>query len=1108
MSIYNRKKSLKALFRISLLAVLLLCLIPLHKASAASGEAAVQAGKPSFTDLASDSPLYPYVRYLTDKGIINGFPDGTFRPAESVTRAQAAKIAVLAKGLHPVKDVSPTYSDVPAGYWAFGEIEAATKEGLLRGYPDGTFNPDGTITRAEAITLLLRLSGGELSGNDIVIGDIGRDHWAYRAVITAVEAGLVELPADKLFKPDLAFRRGDLARGLSALFTLGPSLRQTELTGKLAVKKGEVTLTAENGASREVAGETRVGAGTKIITRHNSQAEIAFDDGSGILIDANTEISIVKATGFAYMRSDGSPGTAVDRLEIELKKGKIFGALASRYEKAETSGENKTSFTGGGKEKYITLASTNFSPGFAGILLAENETPGTESQETAWWQEPYSERERVVVDMPWGVCGIRGTFWMNQVSSTGQSTALITGKAVVTAGGKSVTLTGGQSTTITSSGAYPTPPAALTQADKQSWAAVKGWVEERAREIQNNLPVPPAPAVLPPEVPVEQPTAPVEQQQQETAGLAGKIIETFEQDTTGTATTTGSSGNGGSSGGNSNTQIVTAINILNNVITLTFNKAVSEAHIDDTGAWFPVVTLADGIKYKIWIVDSSNDYSMCLHSVSYTPGKNTVDIITFGAMPGKEYKLTVYKGEQFEETVMNSSFTFPEDNTAPTFAAGYPRTENLTENSVDLLVLTNELGTAYYVVLRAQDANDWAPSSAAGVKQWALNPEDDAYSNVTSWSGDFFLSDIESRATVNYLIGGTEYIVYVVAEDESENITGIETISFATPQDNTAPEFATGYPEVTNITAGSVDLSLKINEFGTAYYVALSVNDAVYAPSTAGEVKQWALNPQNSPPNITSWSGSYDWMEPDEEEIVTIYGLEAGAAYNIYMAIEDMSGNLNETFATIQVMTAGGTVVHFNDANLEAAVRDALGKLDGDITSADMAGLTYLSAADRGIADLTGLEYAVNLQELDIWSNQITGISPLAGLTTLQKLELSGNQISDISPLSNLSNLLFLNLGSNQISAISALAGLTGLQDLRLNENQISNIAALADLKNLQYLDLQKNQVSDLAPLVANSGLGEGDIVDLTGNPLDTTPGSQNMLDIQALQARGVNVAY
>ena len=79
-----------------------------------------------------------------------------------------------------------------------------------------------------------------------------------------------------------------------------------------------------------------------------------------------------------------------------------------------------------------------------------------------------------------------------------------------------------------------------------------------------------------------------------------------------------------------------------------------------------------------------------------------------------------------------------------------------------------------------------------------------------------------------------------------------------------------------------------------------------------------------------------------------------------------------------------------------STLRSALGKPTGPITSTDMETLTSLYAPDSNIADLTGLEYATNLQRLWLHNNQITDIDALGGLESLQILNLSGNQIVQI----------------------------------------------------------------------------------------------------------------
>ncbi|MDV4343621.1 tandem-95 repeat protein [Methanoculleus sp. YWC-01] len=202
---------------------------------------------------------------------------------------------------------------------------------------------------------------------------------------------------------------------------------------------------------------------------------------------------------------------------------------------------------------------------------------------------------------------------------------------------------------------------------------------------------------------------------------------------------------------------------------------------------------------------------------------------------------------------------------------------------------------------------------------------------------------------------------------------------------------------------------------------------------------------------------------------------------------------LSDGFAVVAV----SEVVTFNDPGLEAAVREALGKPVGDITAEDMAGLDTLNADWRGISDLSGLEYATNLQGLNLRYNfQISDLGPLAGLTNLQTLFLDHNQISDLSPLTGLTSLQHLGLGVNQISDLSPLAGLTNLRDLDLAGNQISDLGPLADLTNLQHLYLSGNQISDLGPLAGLMNLQTLDLYTNQISDLGPLTGLANLQDL------------
>jgi Leucine-rich repeat (LRR) protein len=181
--------------------------------------------------------------------------------------------------------------------------------------------------------------------------------------------------------------------------------------------------------------------------------------------------------------------------------------------------------------------------------------------------------------------------------------------------------------------------------------------------------------------------------------------------------------------------------------------------------------------------------------------------------------------------------------------------------------------------------------------------------------------------------------------------------------------------------------------------------------------------------------------------------------------------NVNSAYTTITVngnysITANfvlGDWLFFPDPNLEAALRAAIGKPTGHIYESDLEGLTAFSATHRSIANLSGLEYCINLISLDLRDNQIGDISALAGLTKLEWLDLSYNLISDISPLASLTNLKWLYLYNNEIVDVSPLAGLTKLLYLYVQSNQIVDISPLASLTNLTRLLLFTNQISDIS---------------------------------------------
>lgn len=104
------------------------------------------------------------VENLIEVGLVNGYPeDNTYRPNVVVTRAQMAKMMVVALGeegkVTSAATKKSTFTDIKNGHWAYGYVNVAKDLGIINGYPDGRFGPDETVTYAEATTMAIRALG-------------------------------------------------------------------------------------------------------------------------------------------------------------------------------------------------------------------------------------------------------------------------------------------------------------------------------------------------------------------------------------------------------------------------------------------------------------------------------------------------------------------------------------------------------------------------------------------------------------------------------------------------------------------------------------------------------------------------------------------------------------------------------------------------------------------------------------------------------------------------------------------------------------------------------------------------------------------------------------
>ena len=219
----------------------------------------------------------------------------------------------------------------------------------------------------------------------------------------------------------------------------------------------------------------------------------------------------------------------------------------------------------------------------------------------------------------------------------------------------------------------------------------------------------------------------------------------------------------------------------------------------------------------------------------------------------------------------------------------------------------------------------------------------------------------------------------------------------------------------------------------------------------------------------------------------------SGGTYYYGACVASVAGesNTDNNCSSSMAVTvrSGSSPVTIPDANLWAAIAEALGKASGTtIYKSEMETLTRLDlegeAGHADISDLTGLEFATNLKGLNLKNNALTDISPLSGLTSLSSLNLAANNITDISPLSGLTNLTLLLLEYNNITDISPLSSLTNLKGLNLTN--ITDISPLSGLTNLSSLNLAVNNITDISPL---SGLTNLSSLNITNSALtDISP--------------------
>lgn len=179
---------------------------------------------------AGDAPAYPLI---TDEHVtyIEGNNDYV-NPQDNLTRAQAAKI-IYSLLESPLAGAGNTFTDVPAGQWYKPYVDSMSQMELIEGYGDGTFLPGKNITRVEFVTILSRLYLPQEDQPDLDFADVTTHHWGYAALKNAVARGWLKGYGDGTLNPDGSITRAEAVAIVNRMMGRVPDEAAIDNAGKI-----------------------------------------------------------------------------------------------------------------------------------------------------------------------------------------------------------------------------------------------------------------------------------------------------------------------------------------------------------------------------------------------------------------------------------------------------------------------------------------------------------------------------------------------------------------------------------------------------------------------------------------------------------------------------------------------------------------------------------------------------------------------------------------------------------------------------------------------------------------------------------------------------------
>jgi len=174
-----------------------------------------------FSDVSASNPNFTAIEYLKAHDVIGGYPDGTFKPDQVVNRAEALKIILLGSGVTvPASvDLEP-FRDTDRAAWYAPYVQKAKDLNVVQGYADGSFKPAQTVNLVENLKILLLTQNVSLTSEMVMAdpyADAMKDQWYAPYVQYAKEKGLIDADSKNMVYPAQGMTRGKLAETMYRL---------------------------------------------------------------------------------------------------------------------------------------------------------------------------------------------------------------------------------------------------------------------------------------------------------------------------------------------------------------------------------------------------------------------------------------------------------------------------------------------------------------------------------------------------------------------------------------------------------------------------------------------------------------------------------------------------------------------------------------------------------------------------------------------------------------------------------------------------------------------------------------------------------------------------